>query len=399
MVRVHRNIFVLSISLFFLLVATFTWLNLFPIYLKELGASDYEVGVSYSFFFLAIYAFSFVGGFLTDTFGRARMITLPTFLFPVLYGLMVLIPDWRTTAFFFFLGNIAGSLQGPAFTALMAESSENRERVFTYLNAFASLGLGVGSYLGAFLVNTVGIRRLIGATALVALLVAIFRQRLLVEPASSIATRKQASSDEPAESFRDIFLSLFRQKALLFYLLTSVLLFFMLSLTANGPFISLHFKDVLKKSEGDINRFFATGWLVAGVVNLLGLPWIQKWKARPLLQLSLVAYPALLVFWALAGDSPASTTLFIISFIFNVMIYSMHGVLLSDLTRQWHRGRITGLFFTLTGLLSFTGPTMGTALKMRFGSQAPFLLSFLFGILSSLLLFILKVPERSSDSQ
>lgn len=399
MVRVHRNILVLSATLFFLLVATFTWLNVFPIYLKELGASDYEVGVAYSFFFLAFYVTSFLGGILTDTFGRARMIVLPTFAYPVIYGLMALIPDWRMAAFFFCWGNIAGSLQGPAFTALMAESSENRERIFTYLYAFASLGLGVGSYLGAVLVEEIGIRRLMGITAVVALVAAIFRQWLLVEPASPDAPAENTSSGEPAESFRDVFLSIFRQKALLLFLLTSILIFFMLSLTVNGPFISLHFKDELIKSEGEINRFFAGGWLIAGVVNLLTLPWIQRWKARSLLQLSLVIYPALLGFWALAGDSLVATGLFTASFIFNIFIWSMHGVLLSDLTMRSHRGRVVGIFLTLTGLLSFLGPTIGTVFKMWLGSQAPFLLTFLFGVLAFLTLLPLKVPERPSDGQ
>jgi MFS family permease len=392
-VKVHRNTLVLSATVFFLLVATFSWLNVFPIYLKQLGATDYQVGVAYSLLFLAFYAVSFLGGVLTDRYGGVKTITLATFAYPALYGLMAIIPDWRGVTFFAFWANIAGSLQGPAFTALMAESSVHRERVFTYLNAFASLGIGVGSLFGAIWVENIGVPGLMGITALVALIVAIVRYRLLVEP-SLPTTLSDTATPEHIESSKEVFLLLLRQKSLLLFLVSSVLILWMLSPTSGGPFIALHFQDDLMKTESAINRFFGIGWLAAGIINLVALSHIQKWNARTLLQFSLLIYPLLLVFWAFLGDRPLAMTFFVVSFIFNISIWSEQGVILSDLTQKSHRGRVVGTFLTITGCLSFLGPTVGTVVKMHWGNQAPFLLALSLGVLALITLRPLKMPAR-----
>jgi hypothetical protein len=45
---IEQNVSVLSLTVLFVLMAFFSWYPVLPIYLKELGANDFQVGFSYT---------------------------------------------------------------------------------------------------------------------------------------------------------------------------------------------------------------------------------------------------------------------------------------------------------------------------------------------------------------
>jgi len=49
----ERNVVVMSLTLFVMVAAYFSWYLLLPIYLRQLGANNFEVGLSYALFTLS----------------------------------------------------------------------------------------------------------------------------------------------------------------------------------------------------------------------------------------------------------------------------------------------------------------------------------------------------------
>jgi hypothetical protein len=47
---IEQNVSVLSITVLFVLIGFFSWYPILPIYLRELGANDFQVGFSYRIF-------------------------------------------------------------------------------------------------------------------------------------------------------------------------------------------------------------------------------------------------------------------------------------------------------------------------------------------------------------
>ena len=79
--KLGRNVLVLSSTVFFILVALFSWYYLFPLYLKELGATESQIGLLYTLFTLSFTLLQLVGGVLSDRIGRKKCIVWPTYVY------------------------------------------------------------------------------------------------------------------------------------------------------------------------------------------------------------------------------------------------------------------------------------------------------------------------------
>ena len=93
---IEQNVSVLSITVLFVLIAFFSWYPVLPIYLQELGANDFQVGFSYTLITLSYTLMQFLGGILSDHFGRRLLIIIPSFAFPLLYFLAGNASHWIT---------------------------------------------------------------------------------------------------------------------------------------------------------------------------------------------------------------------------------------------------------------------------------------------------------------
>jgi len=101
LLRIHkslffeRNILVLSLTVLFILMAFYSWYPILPLYLQELGASDFQIGFSYTLLTLSYSLMQLGGGILADYFGRKLLISLPTFILPLLYFLAGNSSNWK----------------------------------------------------------------------------------------------------------------------------------------------------------------------------------------------------------------------------------------------------------------------------------------------------------------
>ena len=374
-----RNVAVISVTSFLLVFSLFTWLFLLPIYLKNLGANDFLIGLSYSLFGLGYTLAQFFGGYLSDRFGRKYLIVIPTWLFFILYMLMALSNSWVYVAAFYLLVSISSAFQSPSFTSMIAESVEE-EKVGMGFAAFEfsiMLGIALGPFVGSSLVNMFGVRGLIIGSAFVSLVAAIIRHLGLIEP-----TKRQGKT---LKKF------VFKRNHV-WFIVAGSFMFLCLSFTINGPFLTLFQEEVLKLKESEINMLFGVAGVPAAILCLVAGWLTDKLGGKKITAVSIVIHALSTLLWVYFGGN---IIFLIVSFVFVQFFYVSYQTVIAKITTEENRARFTGLFGTISGLAASVGPYMGMYVKVEAGFVATFQLCLLFSVLSSLLLTQVTTSERS----
>jgi MFS family permease len=375
-VNPNRNVIALSVTTFWVVFTLFSWLYLLPVYLKELGATDAHLGVAYSIFGLGFTIMQALGGILSDRLGRKRLIVYPTYLMPVCFLVVAQAGHWLVAAALFFVSNVLTALQMPSFMSMIHESSQRKGRAFGLFEFFIMLGIASGSLVGSFLVKGIGIRWLIRGTAAISLVAAVVRHALLRETLNH--ARHEAGSLVERFSLRLIIDR--HRKWILF---AAIFLFLAFSITVYGPFLTLFQEEVLRFGEDRINLFFAIGGFLSALGSLVGGRLSDHFGARIVLALSLLLHTLLLLIWSLSGGFLA---LFVLSFSFSQFCHVSYYTLITQSSRERFRGRVVGVFGTVTGAFSALGPFVAMQLKLTLGHWAPFALATLFAASGSLAL-------------
>jgi len=256
----NRNVAVLSGTVFFFVGAWFSWYPILPLHLRDLGATDAQVGLAFTVMQLGFQGMQLVGGMLADRFGRKKCIVWPTFVYLPLYLLAAMAHRWDLLVVLLVIIDSLGAVQWPAFAAMIAESvpETGRGAAFATFEFAAGLGVALGPAVGAAVLAVGDIRLLIGGTGLIGVGCAVARWLWLKETS-------RISSPSGLGNWRTLLrgrMRLFLAAASLFYLLLSV--------TVHGPFIALHAKDVGRLSEQNINTLMAAVGVVATVTALAG---------------------------------------------------------------------------------------------------------------------------------
>ncbi|MBC7265116.1 MAG: MFS transporter [Chloroflexi bacterium] len=382
---IESNVLVIAGTVFLLVTSLFTWYLLLPLYFRDLGASDAQVGLGYSLITLGYTLMQFAGGLLTDRYGRKWLIVVPTFVFGPLYALAGAAQNWPTLLVALFLINSLSAIQSPAFTSLLAESvpEDRRGGAFGAFEFAISLAIAVGPGLGALLLPRVGIRPLMYTTAVLSLVCALLRM---------VGLRETNHRPSPITLGH---LQDFRQEQVRWFLVVACLFATVYTLTLWGPFASLHAEDALGLDKPQINGLFAIGGLAAMVASLLGGRLADRYGGRNILAAACLAHVGTMAAWAIVGTSPTGLALFAASNAGLQMGIVAYSTLLTQIATGRSRGTLVGLFGTITGLIAALAPTVGTYLRVHFGSAAPFWAALGLGFAVSLLLGKVRAPRRA----
>ncbi len=354
---------VLSGTVFFLAAAWFSWYPILPLYLRDLGATDAQVGLAYTLMQLGYQGMQLVGGLLTDHFGRKKIIVWPTLAYLPLHLLAATVHNWGLLVALLVVANSLGALGWPAFVALIAESVPEAQRGTAFATFEFAVGMGValGPVVGAAVLAVSDISLLIGCTGVIALGCTVARWLWLKE---TVSHRSSPPGLRDWRALLDGRLRSFLVAASLFYLL--------MAMTVHGPFISLHAQDVGQLSEQAINSLIAVVGVVATVAGLAAGRLIRWLGARRVLWLGTLAHAGALLAWAYAPAALAGQGFLVISWVGMQSSFIAYQTVLADQAGDESRGSVVGLVGTVTGVVAAAGPTLGAWLRGSFGVVGPF---------------------------
>ena len=385
MLVLNRNVAVLSGTVFLLVGAMFSWYPVLPLHLRDLGATDTQVGLAYTLMEFGYHGVQLLGGWLADRFGRKSVIVWPSFAYLPLYLLAAATHSWGLLVALLVTANSLSALQWPAFVASIAESVPETQRgtAFAVFEFAAGLGVALGPAVGAVVLSVGGVPLLIGGTGLVAFGCAVARWLWLQETT--------LRSDPPGlGDWRRLFGGRLRQ-----FLIAASLFYLLIAMTVHGPFISLHAKDVGGLSEQGINSLMAAVGAVATVAGLAGGRMIRWLGARRALWLGILVHAGALLPWAYAPAALTGQSFLLVSWVGMQWSFIAYETTLSEQASDESRGSVVGLVGTATGLVAAAGPMLGAWLRQAFGSVGPF-----WGVLLLALLMVgsLRRGESSPTS-
>ncbi len=379
----RKNLFVISGTVFLLLMSLSSWLYLLPLFLKQLGANDRMVGVSYTLFTLGGTGFQIFGGFFADRWGRKPAIVIPTYVASLLIFSMSLAKVWWFVTLVYSLTAIFSSLQWPAFLSLVGESCIDREKAFSIFELSVAGGFAAGPLVGFFLLKFLNIRELMMLTAAVYLLSALIRHFILDE---TLKMKKQGSLD---------FTGIFSRNVLIF-LSGSIFLYLLFSITINGPFITLHMKS-LGLNERRINLLISYSTLFSLLVSIAAARILKSENLVRYFITAMLVHSTTIFIWSHLMPGTLNTLLLMISFGAVQLIFIAYNTIVTSLSPQSKRASTIGTIGTINGLVSSGGPYIGMLIKVSYGIYATFMLGILFSLISSF--FVSRIPYPNTTSR
>ncbi len=356
---------------------------LFPLFLKDLGATDIENAFVISVGNLTSMLLMLPSGALMNKFGKRAFLILASATSGAAALLMAFTGNWTMVIPLNMLLNASLCFFVPPRLAIIAENAtSNRAYLFGVMNLAWPVGGIIGPLLGGFLAETMGWSVVFIIAAVVSLL-AIYPS-LLVKGEDRVIEKKV----EKSESIRD-------RK----YMGTISTLFILQALVTTAMqgiamVLPLYLNDKFGLSYALIGAFF-TGSNVLLVFTQLGGGYIaDKYGRRRLLILYGVAAPIVIASWVLFNGWLPLLAVYCVAFGLNSLTWPPILAILADLLPPRLRG--TGFGLNMTGSrIGFTlGPMVAGALYLFPGSSAPFLVLAGIYALGLPLAFMLKETPK-----
>jgi len=149
----NRDIYILFVGRVIGALGTFIWPLLTMILSVKLGYSESQIAIIMVLGFAANLPASLLGGKLTDHFGRKNIIVLSNVLMVSCFYINAFIPISTMTIVLFFISSFFGTIQGPAYDAMLADKSTSDQRARAYSLSYMGFNLGfiLGPSIGGFL--------------------------------------------------------------------------------------------------------------------------------------------------------------------------------------------------------------------------------------------------------
>lgn len=149
----NRDIYILFIGRVIGALGTFIWPLLTLILRVKLGYSASRIAVIMVVGFACNLPAALLGGILTDHFGRKKVIVIANILMVSCFYINAFTPISFTTVVLFFVSSFFGTLQGPAYDAMLADKSTSDQRAKAYSLSYMGFNLGfiLGPSIGGFL--------------------------------------------------------------------------------------------------------------------------------------------------------------------------------------------------------------------------------------------------------
>lgn len=348
----------------------FLWYSLLPLHLRALGASDWEIGISFTLLAFAQTLVAIIGGTLADRYGRRNVIGIPTLVSAPLYFIAALTNNWIVVVAMIILSNILSALQSPAMNALIMESSASDQvaRAFSFSEASVLTALVAGPVLGAWLIGLFDIPTMMLANGAMLILTGLARWLGLRDSAQRQVGRSvpklRAALDTNVRWFIVIGACVSGSFAIVF-----------------GPYFAILARDAWHNSEAEINLLWAAGSFASLVGILLGRL-SDRWGARRVFMLSAFGFGIGTMIWGIAPSWQTGLVPLLIAFAFSEGMFIAYMALQAEITTPESRSSVLGIITTTTGLIGGLSPTLGAWLITLGGNAFPFFAAGAMGVIA-----------------
>lgn len=369
-IGLNRNLAIICVTMFGNVFVKFLWYSLLPLHLRALGASDWEIGISFTLLAFAQTLVAIIGGTLADRYGRRNVIGIPTLVSAPLYFIAALTNNWIVVVAMIILSNILSALQSPAMNALIMESSASDQvaRAFSFSEASVLTALVAGPVLGAWLIGLFDIPTMMLANGAMLILTGLARWLGLRDSAQRQVGRSvpklRAALDTNVRWFIVIGACVSGSFAIVF-----------------GPYFAILARDAWHNSEAEINLLWAAGSFASLVGILLGRL-SDRWGARRVFMLSAFGFGIGTMIWGIAPSWQTGLVPLLIAFAFSEGMFIAYMALQAEITTPESRSSVLGIITTTTGLIGGLSPTLGAWLITLGGNAFPFFAAGAMGVIA-----------------
>ena len=347
--------------------------SMLSLYLIDLGASVAQVGLVFTLASLVPTGLQILGGWLSDTIGRLRIIAIGSSISVLGWLIFFLAPSWEWVLAGLCLDYVSNSVVGPSFSAYIADQSSEGERgrVFGLTKSMYMVVTVIGPALAGFLAYRLGFRPMMFVAFI--LFAAATGVRIWMGTAQRFASPKSAGKPTITRlktQMGAMFGLLFAGGILTWIWVTDAIGDTAFNLI--GQLYPIYLSEIgglnveqigwLNASWGaaTILASFLAGWAADRITErrvILGGFFIETLGLVILLQAkNLTAFGAAMVTFGLGVGC----------------LIPAYDSLISKAVPEDRRGLAYGLFGTSLGLLSLPFPWIGAQLWERFSPQAPF---------------------------
>ncbi len=402
----NRNVMVVTITQSITMFAMFLWRPFWGLYVLELGGTKSTIGLLTTIQSLTTLLVQLPGGVISDRLGRKRVILIASvlgFLPPIIYRYSthwtMLVPGAIVAA----LSTIAM----PALSALIADSlpQENRATGFGAYSMAWYLAIVVSIPLGGYILDQLGVvtgtKWGLLISVILTLPVVLIRWKYIDEtvnlnPKSEQKGKSRFSMTQLRSVSNEIW------KLILVAILSSFS-------------FQLFWSYVVVYSVEEIGMSMMQWSYVSTIANFAAACFMipsgflsDKVGRKRIIVLSQFAVSLSSLGYAVSSGYSGIAVTRVLGSVGEGLGGNVMGsvggpvwqALVTGVTPMESRGSILGLMGTITGLVTTPSPVLGGYLYETFSPQAPFLLSFVLGLIGCLVVLVwVKEPERVIDEE
>lgn len=352
--RYHPLIWSLILGTAFTRTAAFMSLPFLAIYLdSHTGLNPFQIGLVLSMSGLGGAFGGFIGGYLSDLFGRRLVLLCSMITWTMMFFCFLFAQTYLHFMLLNLMHGLCRSFFDPTSQAMMTDLTPETKRmkIFGYRYTALNIGLVLGPLLGAFLFPVAGIK-IFFYTGIAFLLYTV----ILIH--QFIRYDKQIQLSQPKEKVRlSDCVNVIRKDTALAYFVSGGILFFSVysQIESNLP---LHLSKDLKNGNTLFPFLLATNAVLVIFLQGFAANWAQKRNILSSLLLGSLLFSAGFSAFAVGGNEIAFVLGIILLTLGEILVFPVSNRFIDQLADERLRGTYYGAFnFSQIGL--FLGPVLG----------------------------------------
>jgi len=370
-----------------------------PVYLRELGADIGDVGLFFTLSMVFPLVLRVLGGWLSDSIGRLRAITLGALAGMVGFLVFVVAPIWQVSLLAPVFLAVATSLSVPSYKAYIADHTQEdqRGRVFGLAEAATTAGWIIGPPIGGVIGQYLGYRWMLAASA------AAFAVSFLIFLVLSLTSRQTrlAPVDWPRlsslrTSLREMMGLLLAGGLMTWLLLTDGIRDIAFELSFD--LMPVYLRDIMRIDKQSIGALDGIFGLALTAASYPGGWLIDKTSERVGVVLGLISVILSRLVFAVADSFWEFALSWVLLGIGAGLLDPAYSSLIAKGVPQRFRGMAYGLLATSLGIISLPSPWIGSQIWEQFGPKVPFVLTAILGALALVPAWVKLVAPTSREA-